>query len=146
LDKCPEIFGVPSKKGCPKPSILKPIDEDFIIRCFPPPIQRTVYFNSEESILKESFKKKLDEVLEIMIDNKNIDKEFILEGHSDSQEKRNQKLSEKRAKKILNYLVYKGVNSKRLTSIGYGKEYPIADNNTKVGRAENRRVEIRLKK
>ena len=73
---------------------------------------------------------------------------FNIEGHTDSQGTlaTNKSLSDKRAKAVLNYLNSKGVESSRLSSIGYGEEYPIADNNTRDGRGQNRRVEIKLLK
>jgi len=74
---------------------------------------------------------------------------FSIQGHTDSSGSNtlNQKLSEKRAKAVLDYLVAKGgIAADRLTSAGFGEDYPIADNKTRAGRAENRRVEIKLVK
>ena len=73
---------------------------------------------------------------------------FNIEGHTDSQgaSSTNQALSDRRAKAVLNYLLAKGVDSNRLSSIGYGEDYPIADNSTRDGRSSNRRVEIKLRK
>ena len=55
----------------------------------------------------------------------------------------NQKLSERRAASVKAYLVNKGVAADRIVSEGYGETRPVADNKTKAGREENRRVEIR---
>jgi len=73
---------------------------------------------------------------------------FLIEGHTDSQgaSAPNQVLSEKRANTVMNYLVGKGVASSRLSAVGFGEDNPVADNKTKAGRAENRRVEISLRK
>ena len=67
-------------------------------------------------------------------------------GHTDSAGpvEYNQKLSERRAEAVKNALVGMGVNPSRLTTIGYGKGKPIADNNTEAGRQQNRRVEVRI--
>ena len=54
----------------------------------------------------------------------------------------NQKLSEKRAKAVVDHLKKKGIEGDRLRAIGYGSEMPIADNETKEGREQNRRVEL----
>jgi len=54
----------------------------------------------------------------------------------------NQKLSLKRAQKVMDYLISKGVEKDRLTAMGYGATNFIADNKTEEGRKENRRVEI----
>jgi len=65
-------------------------------------------------------------------------------GHTDSRgsETYNQKLSEKRAAAVLDYLGSKGVDAMRMTSKGYGESKPIADNAAEEGRAKNRRVEL----
>ena len=42
------------------------------------------------------------------------------------------------------YLISKGVRSSRINSVGYGSRQPIASNSTESGRAENRRVEIKV--
>ena len=52
----------------------------------------------------------------------------------------NQKLSENRAKAVMDYLVGKGVDQQRLRSVGYGKTRPIDTNDTEQGRANNRRT------
>jgi len=71
----------------------------------------------------------------------------IIEGHTDNvgSAQRNKVLSEERATAVLNYLVERGVDKKRLKAVGYGLTKPIADNNTEEGRAKNRRVELVIK-
>ena len=71
---------------------------------------------------------------------------FTVEGHTDSigTVVNNQKLSESRAAAVKNFLIEKGIDSSRLSSIGYGESKPIATNMYKDGRAQNRRVEINL--
>jgi len=66
-------------------------------------------------------------------------------GHTDSvgDEAYNQKLSERRAQAVVDYLAAKGVAPGRVTAIGMGETKPRADNATEEGRAENRRVTIR---
>ncbi|MCK4664146.1 MAG: OmpA family protein [Bacteroidales bacterium] len=75
-------------------------------------------------------------------------KEIEISGHTDSEgpEEFNQKLSEGRAKAVVDYLVEKGIEDVRLSYIGYGENKPIDTNNTDIGRAQNRRVEFKLKK
>ncbi len=67
-------------------------------------------------------------------------------GHTDSQGDAayNQGLSERRAKSVRDYLISRGVSSSRLSSAGYGESQPVADNATADGRAQNRRVELRV--
>jgi outer membrane protein OmpA-like peptidoglycan-associated protein len=54
------------------------------------------------------------------------------------------KLSNDRAKSVVNYLVSKGIDASRLTAVGFGEEKPITTNKTAEGRTLNRRVELKL--
>jgi len=67
-------------------------------------------------------------------------------GHTDSSgsDAYNQALSARRAESVKNYLQSHGISASRLTSKGYGESAPIASNATKEGRAQNRRVELRV--
>ena len=72
------------------------------------------------------------------------DSNLAVTGHTDSRgsEKLNQKLSLSRAESVKAYLVKKGVSAARITTKGEASTRPVADNKTKAGRAQNRRVEI----
>ena len=65
-------------------------------------------------------------------------------GHTDSSgsAEANQKLSELRAKAVVDYLVKAGIDSSKLKAAGYGQDKPVADNKTAAGRAKNRRIEF----
>jgi outer membrane protein OmpA-like peptidoglycan-associated protein len=65
-------------------------------------------------------------------------------GHTDNVggDPANQQLSQSRSQAVLDYLASKGVDAKRLTAKGYGATKPIADNNTEIARATNRRIEL----
>ncbi|MFV0369473.1 MAG: OmpA family protein [Hyphomicrobiaceae bacterium] len=67
-----------------------------------------------------------------------------VEGHTDSTGRAafNKALSEKRAQAVADYLSQAGVDANRIEAIGYGQEKPIAANNTREGRAKNRRIEF----
>ena len=67
-------------------------------------------------------------------------------GHTDSKgsDEYNQKLSERRAKSVVEYLTSKGIAGGRMTSVGYGESKPVADNATDEGRELNRRVELKV--
>jgi OOP family OmpA-OmpF porin len=69
-----------------------------------------------------------------------------VEGHTDStgSDAYNQSLSERRAASVKDYLVSKGVDGGRLSTVGYGESQPVADNATSEGRALNRRVELKV--
>jgi outer membrane protein OmpA-like peptidoglycan-associated protein len=70
-----------------------------------------------------------------------------IEGHTDieGERDRNQRLSEKRAQAVLQYLVDAGVGADRLVAVGYGPDKPIAPNDTAENRAKNRRIELTVK-
>ena len=69
-----------------------------------------------------------------------------VEGHTDNKgnDKKNKELSQTRAEAVVAYLVDHGVEASRMVAEGFGEENPIADNKTKEGREENRRVEIHV--
>ena len=94
-------------------------------------------------IIKKSYPI-LDEVAKVFIDNPT----YIIEvqGHTDNvgNAEVNMNLSDKRAQAVRDYLVKAGVDANRMTAHGYGSTAPIADNNTKAGRAKNRRVEFKI--
>jgi len=66
--------------------------------------------------------------------------------HTDSRgsDSYNQRLSQRRAQSVLDYLIAKGVAANQLSPKGYGESDPVADNATDEGRAKNRRVELRI--
>lgn len=84
----------------------------------------------------------LDEVIEGLRDNKEV--ELEVRGYTDDRGSAsyNQKLSERRAIAVMEYLVSKGIDRSRLTAAGYGKKDPVASNDTPEGRAQNRRIEF----
>ncbi len=73
---------------------------------------------------------------------------FELEGHTDSagSAKSNQILSERRANAVRDWFMANGISDDRLSSKGFGEANPIDSNRTRAGRANNRRVEIKLAK
>jgi OOP family OmpA-OmpF porin len=72
---------------------------------------------------------------------------FVVSGHTDSTgpEAYNQKLSERRAASVKNWLVSNGIPEARLEAVGYGETQAKYDNNTREGRKLNRRVEMQSK-
>jgi outer membrane protein OmpA-like peptidoglycan-associated protein len=68
----------------------------------------------------------------------------IVEGHTDSvgDPALNEKLSQKRADAVAQYLATTGIDAKKIQSVGYGFKKPISSNRTPVGRSQNRRVDV----
>ncbi len=141
-DACPTVAGVKEEKGCPaKPKEVITQEAKEQLDSF----AKAIYFNSAKDSFKAGVTEKLDQIAEIMKQYPNA--KFTIDGHTDSDgdAKMNQKLSEKRATAVKNYLEGKGVTG-RLVSAGFGEDIPVADNKTAAGKAENRRVEINLVK
>jgi outer membrane protein OmpA-like peptidoglycan-associated protein len=71
---------------------------------------------------------------------------LTIEGHTDNTgtNAHNMKLSNDRAKSVVDYLVSKGIDASRLTAVGFGEEKPVTTNKTAEGRTLNRRVELKL--
>ena len=142
-DACPKVAGVKEEKGCPaKPKEVITVEAKAQLDAY----AKTIYFNSSRSTFKAGVSEKLDAIAEIM--KEFGDAKFLIAGHTDSQgaTSYNQKLSEQRAAAVVTYLVGKGIATDRLSSVGFGEDQPIATNKTRAGRAQNRRVEINLKK
>jgi len=103
-----------------------------------------VTFATDSADLKPKFFETLNSVA-IVLDEFNRTLVDVT-GHTDSTGSagHNQKLSERRAATVAEYLVAQGNNPQRFQVIGMGQNEPIASNSTPEGRAENRRVEIRI--
>ena len=71
-------------------------------------------------------------------------RDVLIEGHTDSvgTDDYNLTLSRKRADSVKYKLMGNGVEESRITTVGYGEEFPLASNDTKAGKAQNRRVEV----
>lgn len=102
------------------------------------------FFDFDKATLKPEGKAKLDDLTDKV---KGITLEVIIAvGHTDSvgSDAYNQKLSEKRAQAVKDYLTSKGTDASRVYVEGKGEKQPVADNKTADGRAKNRRVEIEV--
>jgi outer membrane protein OmpA-like peptidoglycan-associated protein len=69
---------------------------------------------------------------------------FLVAGHTDAvgSEERNYELGQKRASSVARFLIKRGVDPFRVTSTSYGEDNPVADNSTRDGKRQNRRIEI----
>lgn len=102
-----------------------------------------LFFEFGKSDLLPASRQELKRVAKIIL---NLGLRVEISGHTDSigTDKANQKLSEDRAKNVMNYLVALGCPKESFTIIGFGSSQPVADNATENGRAKNRRVELRF--
>ena len=155
-DKCPNTPpGVAvDSSGCPPDSDGDGVP-DYLDQCPGTPVGATVnevgcwslkatmLFDSNSSYIKKDAYPLLDEVATIL--EKNPQMKVEIQGYADNTgtPQYNQWLSERRAKRVMDYLVSKGINPERLQAKGYGSTRPVASNATEEGRAQNRRVELR---
>jgi outer membrane protein OmpA-like peptidoglycan-associated protein len=104
-----------------------------------------ILFAVDSAKLDDAAYRKLDELAGVLADFPKT--AVVVQGHTDStgREEYNQRLSERRAKAVMNELIGQGVDSGRITAIGYGETHPVASNQTERGRAQNRRVNLLLK-
>jgi len=108
-------------------------------------IQADALFDFDKSVVRPDGKKSIDEALAKI---KGVDLEMVIAtGHTDSigSDKYNQRLSERRANAVKEYLVSKGIPASKITTIGKGESQPVATNKTAEGRQKNRRVDIEFK-
>lgn len=135
-DQCPDLAGPASNNGCPEvPEEVKKTLNEYA---------KTVLFDTGKSSIQQESEQVLNDIVAIL--NEYPTAKFRVEGHTDSvgSDANNLKLSKERAASVMKYLIENGVGSSRLSSEGYGESKPIASNNTRDGRAVNRRVEINL--
>ncbi|WP_298223813.1 OmpA family protein [Flavobacterium sp.] len=134
-DRCPNAKGNIDNKGCPE--ITK---QDAVKITY---IGSKIFFENNSDKLKVASLSQLDELAKILTKYEGAN--LVIEGHTDSNgsDAFNINLSQKRTESVKRYLVSKGIAESRLTGIGKGEAEPIADNKKALGRAKNRRVELK---
>jgi outer membrane protein OmpA-like peptidoglycan-associated protein len=106
----------------------------------------SVLFRSGESTLTAVAQQKLTLIAGTLAPQAE-EHDIVVEGHTDSRGGRssNMQLSAQRAQVVVNFLISRGVPDEAISAIGIGPDRPIANNNSRDGRTENRRVEIVVK-
>jgi len=101
-----------------------------------------ILFETGKSAIQQESLPIVDQIYQML--NSNASLKISIEGHTDNvgDAVSNKKLSNDRAKAVMDALVAKGIDKTRLSSLGWGQEKPVADNRTEDGRTKNRRVEI----
>ena len=103
-----------------------------------------VTFDTDSSIINPGLYSEIDRIANILV--KYTQTVIQVEGHTDSTgtESYNMELSARRAEAVKNLLVQRGVDPSRILTLAFGESAPIASNDTDYGRAQNRRVEIKV--
>jgi OOP family OmpA-OmpF porin len=135
------VFGSVSyrhpKEEKPEP-VPEPVREEVIS-------VNTIHFEFDKSrVLPESYPE-IEKVVDIIKSRPEVT-HVSIEGHTDSKgsDEYNQGLSERRANSVMEELIKRGIPASKLTAMGLGESMPVATNETKEGRALNRRIEFRL--
>jgi outer membrane protein OmpA-like peptidoglycan-associated protein len=135
-DRCPNKVGTAANKGCP-------VIEEKVIQKIAL-AARGINFETNKAVILSSSFTNLNTLVDIL--NQYPEAFVEIQGHTDDvgDDAANRKLSQERADAVAEYVKGKGVNAARVTSKGYGKDMPIADNKTKAGKDKNRRVDFVL--
>lgn len=107
-------------------------------------IREKIQFDVNKATIRSESFSLMDEIAETIRKHPHI-KKISIEGHASSEgsDTHNLRLSDKRAKAVMEYLVQKsGIAKEMFTAKGYGETKPISDNETEEGREKNRRVEF----
>ena len=117
------------------------VGEDMLLVHF----ESDVLFSVDSAVLNQTSRSSLDQAAGVFTEYPKT--AILAQGHTDStgSEEHNQDLSERRAQAVSNYLVARGVDPTRITSLGYGEGNPVASNESESGRRQNRRVDLLLK-
>ncbi|MEI8273322.1 MAG: thrombospondin type 3 repeat-containing protein [Paludibacter sp.] len=160
LDKCPSVAGVAANNGCPeiKKELPKPViaalknevkkesinvlqtqqQQNSLFR----KALQGILFDSGTDIIRERSYGILNQVVGVLKYNPTY--QIEIQGHTDKEGsvETNKTLSEKRAQRVKKYFISRGIEEKRITTIGYGNMQPATTNNSPRGKALNRRVEF----
>ncbi len=107
-------------------------------------VLRNIFFDFNKATLRDESTAELDRLINLLTTYSSL--KIEISGFTDNKgsAEYNQKLSESRAKSVVEYLVAHSIAAGRLTYKGYGKEDPIASNDTEDGRQQNRRTEFKI--
>jgi outer membrane protein OmpA-like peptidoglycan-associated protein len=105
-------------------------------------ILKNIFFDFDKATLRNSSKPELSRLLRLLKNNPTM--QVAIHGHTDNKgsDEYNQQLSDNRAKAVMDYLVNKGLDAKRIQAKGFGETQSIDTNDTADGRQNNRRTEF----
>ncbi len=105
-----------------------------------------IYYDYDKATLRKESITVLEKLVNIMNENPTIHIEIAGHTDSDGSDDYNLRLSDARAKSVVDYLIKSGIDSNRLTWKGYGESKPVAPNDTPANKQKNRRTEMKITK
>ncbi|HRH34158.1 MAG TPA: OmpA family protein, partial [Catalimonadaceae bacterium] len=108
-------------------------------------VLRNIFFDFDKATLRPESNIEIERLRKVMLEYPTM--KIEISGHTDNKGSAdyNKKLSQSRAKAVMDYLVKKGISPDRMTFAGYGFERPMAPNDSDAGRQLNRRTEFEIK-
>lgn len=103
-----------------------------------------ITFETGKADLKPDSNEELDRLVSLLEGNRTIKVEISAHTDDVGNDDSNLKLSEKRAKTVVDYLTTKGIKAERMTAKGYGETQPLGANDTDENKAKNRRVQFKI--
>lgn len=131
----------------PKATAYQEIEKEILLNNVKKDVKivlKNVFFDQGKAILRPTSYPELNRLAKLLKDVPTL--KIEISGHTDNTGSAsfNQKLSEDRARAVVEYIKAQEISPDRLTYVGYGETQPIADNTTKDGRQQNRRVEFKV--
>lgn len=131
----------------PEDAVAKQIKKDILLKKVEVGtriVLNNIFYDFNKATLRPESEAELDRLYKLLNENPTL--KIEISGHTDNvgSASYNQKLSESRAKSVVNYLLDKGIAQTRLTFKGYGFNRPVAGNDTEDGRQQNRRTEFEI--
>lgn len=125
------------KKSLPEADVVRDGDKVYVA------LPSGILFDLNKDTLKPAAKESLAKAAATL---KSSETNIIIQGHTDStgSDAVNQPLSERRARRVMEYLVSQGVPASKLSAVGYGSSRPAVPNDTPANRALNRRVQLEI--
>lgn len=136
IDKCPNVAGPTTNGGCPELKVA-------VKKLFEKALQG-IQFETGKAVIKPVSYPILNSIAKVVLDNPTY--KLTVEGHTDDvgDDDMNATLSQNRAEAVAKYLITQGADPLRVTGVGFGETRPVDSNETKAGKARNRRVEMKV--
>ncbi|MDO4776540.1 MAG: OmpA family protein [Cardiobacteriaceae bacterium] len=138
-DQCVTVLKNEGRTGCGAAPEVEVKQERQVIT-----LSADTYFDFDKSVLKPEGKQAIQQLAQDLNSRGANVQKITVVGNTDSKgsDAYNQKLSERRAAAVGNYMIENGVPASLIEAYGNGERNPVADNATAEGRAQNRRVDI----